>query len=185
MSASPVSNKIRLWRSGELFMPSITSVELWPLTLSLCSLLLCAFFSPFLFPLCSLPAPSFPGQISLVRCVPTKRPSWHMCHVTTTLSQANRRWAQTDNNRSELSLHPLQPSQLTTANQMFAFRSHSSDTCLKTKIGVISHTDRCSEPWQSLMMSTKQISHRDIKLTYCLTLGLWECAKILNIIQIR
>lgn len=62
-----------------------------------------AFFSPFLFPFCSLPTPSFPGQISLVRCVLMKRPSWHMCHVTTTLSQANRRWAQT--NRSEQSFH--------------------------------------------------------------------------------
>lgn len=89
----------------DLFMPCIISVELCPVCLCVYAVFYSVlFFSPFLStsfsPPLSVPAPSFPGQISLVRCVPMKRPSWRMCHVTTTPSQANRRWAQTDISQS-------------------------------------------------------------------------------------
>lgn len=55
----------------------------WPLCL--CTLLLCVFLLPVLSPL-------FPGQISLAPWGPMRRPSWLMCRVTTTRSQASRRW---------------------------------------------------------------------------------------------
>lgn len=41
-------------------------------------------------PLC--PLPLFPGQISLAPWGQMRRPSWLMCRVTTTRSQASRRW---------------------------------------------------------------------------------------------
>lgn len=45
-----------------------------------------------LFSLSSLFLCLFPGQISLAPWGQMRRPSWLMCRVTTTRSQANRRW---------------------------------------------------------------------------------------------
>lgn len=45
----------------------------------------------FLFSVLS-PPPLFPGQISLAPWGQMRRPSWLMCRVTTTRSQASRRW---------------------------------------------------------------------------------------------
>lgn len=49
----------------------------------------CAFLSS-LSPV--FPPPLSPGQTSLAPWGPMRRPSWLMCHVTTTRSQASRRW---------------------------------------------------------------------------------------------
>lgn len=58
----------------------------WPFCLYTL-LLLCIFLFSVLSPL-----PLFPGQISLAPWGQMRRPSWLMCRVTTTRSQASRRW---------------------------------------------------------------------------------------------
>lgn len=54
----------------------------------LCTLLLLCIFLFSVLP----PLPLFSGQISLAPWGQMRRPSWLMCRVTTTRSQASRRW---------------------------------------------------------------------------------------------
>lgn len=98
MLSPPTSHEIKSIISPKKTLPEEETQVDWRLLVScvyapcwpfcLCTLLrLCIFLSSAISPF-----PLFPGQTSLAPWGQMRRPSWLMCRVTTTRSQANRRW---------------------------------------------------------------------------------------------